>query len=172
MASLPRRYRLIRHLLGLLPEDPWCKSCNAPFQGVGAPLVRLLMNKRPSNYTQRLCNHCERRAREHPGGVEIELSMLFADIRGSTPLAEGMSPSDYSALMDFTVLGDAVNTAARLAAEAGAGEILVSEKAWLDAGLGAEGHVRRMLALKGKGEPTAVYSLRLAAGDSHPPGAP
>jgi adenylate cyclase len=35
----------------------------------------------------------------HQGGAEIELTMLFADVRGSTLLAEQMSASDFSRLM-------------------------------------------------------------------------
>ena len=37
---------------------------------------------------------------EYPGGTEVELSMLFVDVRGSTSLAEKMSASDYSRLMN------------------------------------------------------------------------
>ena len=46
-----------------------------------------------------ICNSCERFAQEHPGGAEIPLSMLFADIRGSTALAEGLGTSRFSALI-------------------------------------------------------------------------
>lgn len=35
----------------------------------------------------------------HQGGAEVELTLLFADVRGSTTLAEGMSASDFSRLM-------------------------------------------------------------------------
>ena len=37
---------------------------------------------------------------EHPGGALIDLSFLFIDIRGSTPLAEGMSASEYAKLIN------------------------------------------------------------------------
>ena len=36
----------------------------------------------------------------YPGGTEVELTMLFVDVRGSTNLAESMSPSKYSRLMN------------------------------------------------------------------------
>ena len=36
----------------------------------------------------------------YPGGTELEISMLFVDVRGSTDLAERMSPTDYARLMD------------------------------------------------------------------------
>ena len=37
---------------------------------------------------------------EYPGGTEVELSMLFVDVRGSTSLAEKMNATDYSRLMN------------------------------------------------------------------------
>jgi hypothetical protein len=37
--------------------------------------------------------------RANHGGAEIECSLLFADVRGSTTLAERMSPSDFNRLM-------------------------------------------------------------------------
>jgi len=39
-------------------------------------------------------------ARTHPGGAEIELSLLFADVRGSSTLAERMSPAEFSQIMN------------------------------------------------------------------------
>lgn len=84
-----------RQLLGRLPEGPRCKSCNAPFHGIGAPLVRILLGKRQSTIDPRYCNQCTDHMREYPGGAEINMSMLFADVRGSTALAENRSPSEF-----------------------------------------------------------------------------
>jgi adenylate cyclase len=39
-------------------------------------------------------------AQKYPGGTEIELSMLFVDARGSTNLAENMSATEFSRLMN------------------------------------------------------------------------
>lgn len=39
-------------------------------------------------------------AHKYPGGTEVEISMLFVDVRGSSQLAEGMTPSDFSRLMN------------------------------------------------------------------------
>jgi len=39
-------------------------------------------------------------AHKYPGGTEVELSMLFVDVRGSTSMAEKMSAGDYSRLMN------------------------------------------------------------------------
>src|SRR5687768_13283576 len=39
-------------------------------------------------------------ANRYPGGAEIEISMLFVDVRGSTGLAERMSAADFGRLMN------------------------------------------------------------------------
>jgi adenylate cyclase len=49
--------------------------------------------------TPQLCNQCYGFTKQNLGGSEIELTMLFADVRGSTPLAESMSPMAYSKLI-------------------------------------------------------------------------
>jgi adenylate cyclase len=46
-----------------------------------------------------ICKACLAGLDKHPGGVEIEISLLFADIRGSTALAETMRPAEYRALL-------------------------------------------------------------------------
>ncbi len=92
-------FRQFRRLFGLLPDNPRCKFCHGPFEGPGAVLMRLI-GKRPSGLTPQLCNQCEAMARTLPGGAEIELSMLFADIRGSTTMAEQMSPLEYSQVIN------------------------------------------------------------------------
>jgi adenylate cyclase len=195
---------------------------------------------------RRLCRACFRHLEKMPGGAEIELSLLFADVRGSTGLAEHMPAQEFSKLIsrfygaaarviddwnglvdkfvgdevvalfvpgfagadhanraveaarelmretgnenaeawipigagvhtgiayvgrvgegdacDFTAVGDAVNTTARLAAEAGAGEILVSSATIEAAGVDTTGAARRTLTLRGKDE--LIDALVLAA---------
>jgi class 3 adenylate cyclase len=61
---------------------------------------------------------------------------------------------------EVTVLGDTVNTTARLAAAAGAGEILVSAAVATAAGLDPDLE-RRSLELKGKTEATEVVTVRV-----------
>jgi adenylate cyclase len=60
----------------------------------------------------------------------------------------------------LTVLGDAVNVAARLAALAQPGEILITANAAAAAGIG-DGLERRVLDLRGKQEQTDVVALQI-----------
>ena len=93
------RMRRGRRFLGLIPSNPRCKMCYAPFGTPGMFFMRL-GGRGPSNLNPNVCNLCERFAVKHPGGAEIEISMLFADVRGSTTLAERISPSEFSRLMN------------------------------------------------------------------------
>jgi adenylate cyclase len=87
----------LRPVLTRLPHGPRCKLCSAPFGGMGAPLMRLI-GKRPSNQSPAMCQTCVTFLQSHRGGAEVVCSLLFADVRGSTTMAERMSPSDYGAL--------------------------------------------------------------------------
>jgi adenylate cyclase len=84
----------------MIPGFPRCKICYAPFRGWGSTMVRVLYGKRPSNLNPKLCNVCEEFAKKYQGGAEIELTLLFVDVRGSTSLAERMRPKDFSALIN------------------------------------------------------------------------
>jgi adenylate cyclase len=46
------------------------------------------------------CGSCFGLLSEHHGGAEIECSLMFADVRGSTTMAEDMRPSQIYTLMD------------------------------------------------------------------------
>ena len=238
--------RHLYHVYGWLPSDPRCKLCAAPFKGLGGFLMHLL-GRDQSRYNPRFCQKCE--VFEHPGGAEVPLTMLFADVRGSTALAEQMSVREFSRLInrfytlashvliqtdamvdrlmgdeaiglyipgfagpehprkaieaaqdllrltghrdpkgpwlpvgvgvhtgeafvgvvgdksstaDFTALGDSVNITARLASQAGAGEILISEAAYAAAGLDLENLEHRQMELKGKTEPIGVHVLQIS----------
>ena len=89
----------LRHFQRALPRDPRCKFCNAPFQGIGGALMRVLFRKQRSALNPRYCNLCEIAARDFPGGAEVPMSMLFIDIRGSTALSEKMTPTEFSQLI-------------------------------------------------------------------------
>ena len=88
-----------RQVLKAIPADPRCRMCAAPFRGPGGTLMRLV-GKRQSDANPNWCNSCFDFMTKHHGGAEISGAMLFADIRGSTSLAERMSSSDYHALLD------------------------------------------------------------------------
>ncbi len=240
---------VLRHFFGLLPAEPRCKYCNSPFSGLAGKMLAPFGYK-PSNMSTSLCMNCEYKAKEEGGGGELDISMLFADIRGSTTLAEGMPPAEFSkhiqrfytettkvlvrsdalidkligdeiaafyppgfagknhpqkaiqaaidllkitghedpdgpwlpvgvgvnfgeayvgvvgakeGIKDLTILGDSVNTTARLASLAGPGEILVSESIAKEANFPIMDLEKRELALKGKSEPINVSVIKIQA---------
>jgi adenylate cyclase len=80
-----------------------------------------------------------------PVGIGVHAGVAFFGAMGS---AEG--------LVNISAIGDEVNTAARLASKAAAGEIIVSEKALAKAGIVGDGLETRRLELKGISEPVTV----------------
>jgi adenylate cyclase len=66
----------------------------------------------------------------------------------------------------MTALGDIVNVTARLASAAGAGEILVNDRAAQRAGLETGSLEQRRLQLKGKTQPTIVHVLHAGLGSA------
>jgi adenylate cyclase len=93
----PRLHKM-RRMWGALPSPPRCKLCNAPFRGPGGLLMRAIAYG-PSPLNRRLCKWCLRAVHKHPGGAEVEISVLFADVRGSTSIAERMPPEEFSQLL-------------------------------------------------------------------------
>lgn len=87
----------LRWVLARLPHGPRCKLCAAPFGGIGALLMRMI-DKQPSNQSPAMCQTCAALLQSHRGGAEIVCSLLFADIRGSTTMAEQMSPAEVRAV--------------------------------------------------------------------------
>lgn len=92
-----KRYRKI---FKVFPSQTKCKWCDLPFDHPASPLIYALFKKRPSQFNPRFCNICDEFARKYQGGAEIEISMVFADIRGSTRLAESMTVSEFKNLID------------------------------------------------------------------------
>ena len=54
-----------------------------------------VIGKRPAVKNQTVCNACFDNMEKHRGGAEIDGSYLFADIRGSTTLAERLPPTEF-----------------------------------------------------------------------------
>jgi adenylate cyclase len=235
--------RLERALFAPLRGSPRCKVCLIPFGGLAGMLASFI-GRRPSRKNPNVCSICcEAMPR---GGAEVEVAVLFADIRGSTALGERLKPGAYAALLnrfysaatsvllrhdaiidkligdevmalfipgicgtefrwravqaagnlleavgygqpdgawiplgggvssglsyvgnigsegivDFTALGDTVNTAARLAASAAPGEILLSEQTCASLPESFRQLEQRGLALRGKERISEVRVLR------------
>ncbi len=89
-----------RRILSKLPGTPRCRLCHAPFKGFGSPIAKVFFSRRPSNMHPLLCNTCETFASRYLGGAEIELAVLFADVRGSTSLAENQTPKQFAEHMN------------------------------------------------------------------------
>lgn len=233
--------KVVRQVFKRLPSSPRCLVCNAPFHGVGGMFVRVFgFGAGRSSLNPTLCGRCEVIVKQNQVGAEVPLTLLFADVRGSTAIAEeigtsafhhlinrfytastevliqssaliekmigdevagmyvpGIAGTDHARIAvtaacdllkatgysdpggpwirigvgvhtgvgyvgavesrrgvsDITVLGDVANTAARLASQAGSGEILVSEEAFQSAGLNLDHCENRQLKLKGRNQP-------------------
>lgn len=240
------RLRRNRPFFSRLPSNPRCVNCHRPFAGIGGALMRLIWRNlvQKSDKNPRYCAGCHSFMYEIPGGAEVELTMLFVDVRGSTTIAENMNTLEFSRLMnrfyeaainvlvradafidklvgdevtalfipgyagkdhahkaveagkallrvtghgsargpwvpvgvgihtgtawvgsivgasgaaaDFTALGDNVNIAARLASNAGPGEVLISESTYKNAQISNISLEKRTLELKGKSEKFVV----------------
>ena len=105
----------------LLPGPPRCKGCNNPFGGIGGAICRLA-GMSPSKKNPRLCRLCCEKMPQ--GGAEVETVILFADVRGSTELAERLGPEEFA-----NILNRFYNTAT---------EILIRRDATVDKLIGDE----------------------------------
>src|SRR3954470_18418953 len=91
---LPRRFIwVMRHL----PSEPRCRLCKAPYGGMGGRVMRRF-GYGPSRKKPSLCNTCFEKA--PMGGVELEIGVLFADVRGFTSLSETMEPKGVAELLN------------------------------------------------------------------------
>ena len=57
------------------------------------------VGKAPWPKNPKYCTACFKQLSQSHIGAEIECTLLFADVRGSTTLAEGMRPTEFRALM-------------------------------------------------------------------------
>jgi len=98
--------------LRFIPSGPRCKICRAPFGAPGALVLRRY-GYTPWDKNPKICGRCfkgfEAQAKACPGpleddrqvgGAEVELTMLFADVRGSSKLARQMPVLDFTRLMN------------------------------------------------------------------------
>ncbi len=152
----------VHRMLRYLPHEPRCKFCNAPFQGIGSVLVRAVYGKKQSSLNPRFCSVCEDFAARFPGGAEVAMSMLFADVRGSTALSEQMTPMDFSRLINsFYVEATKVITSEDGLVEKLAGDAVA---AFWGAGFAGPQYVKRTLdaaqkmsnVMKGRGIPVGI----------------
>jgi adenylate cyclase len=91
-------YRRSRRIFRRVPGAPRCKMCAVPFGGLGGPFMRAI-GRGPWDKNPHYCGICFNILQNVHGGAEIECTLLFADVRGSTTLAEQMSPRDFHRLM-------------------------------------------------------------------------
>jgi adenylate cyclase len=85
---------LFRHL----PSPPRCKTCFVPFGGVGGRVARVA-GFSPSRKNPSLCSRCCETVASL-GGAEVDIAVLFADVRGSTVLGERSTPTEFAALLN------------------------------------------------------------------------
>jgi adenylate cyclase len=85
--------RVMRRLFRAVPSAPRCKVCNHPFGGLGGRAFRL-MGYMPSRKNPNVCTRCFEKL--PPGGAEVDVAVLFADVRGSTGIAAAESPGEYA----------------------------------------------------------------------------
>lgn len=85
--------RAFKRVLRALPSTPRCGYCGAPFSGIGGRLVRPL-GYRPSRKNPNICSACVELA--PPGGMTMEIGVLFADLRGFTSASESRTPAEVS----------------------------------------------------------------------------
>ncbi|HEX6248309.1 MAG TPA: adenylate/guanylate cyclase domain-containing protein [Nocardioidaceae bacterium] len=78
-----------------LPSDPRCKLCLVPFRGPGAmAMKRMGFGQSPGNPS--MCSKCISAMRARGvTGLEIPVTLVFSDVRGSTSLGERMRPTEF-----------------------------------------------------------------------------
>jgi adenylate cyclase len=90
--------RKIRRWWRLVPSSPRCKVCAAPFHGPGRLATSIIMHGQ-SRVNPLLCSLCFRSLAKSPGGAEVEISVLFADVRGSTGIAQNTTSAEFRRLL-------------------------------------------------------------------------
>ncbi len=92
-----RPFVISRHFWRNVPSAPRCKVCGNPFAGIGGRIARVA-GYAPSRKNPNLCGRCCDRM--PAGGAEVDIGILFADVRGSTALGKRTSASEYAELLN------------------------------------------------------------------------
>jgi adenylate cyclase len=91
------RGRMFIRTMRRVPRSPRCAVCGAPFSGIGGRIVKPF-GFAPSRKNPRLCIRC---FDEGPvGGQEMDVGVLFVDVRGFTALSEHRPPHEVAALLN------------------------------------------------------------------------
>jgi adenylate cyclase len=98
MLSAPL-FNLETRLLSRLASDPRCLLCNSPYGKPFGPILRRIGYGRSARYPQ-LCRPCFRHFERHPGGAEVLITVLFADVRGSTAIAERQTAEEFRRVLE------------------------------------------------------------------------
>src|SRR4030095_6094602 len=92
------------------PTDPRCQMCAAPVRGLGGAAFRMVgFGRFPGNPS--LCKQCITQMRKNGmSGLEIPVTLLFSDVRGSTAMGERMRPTEFHAFLEhfYRLASDAI----------------------------------------------------------------
>ena len=76
-----------------LPSPPRCRLCKAPFGCIGGAFL-LFRGKKKAKRNPHYCSACDTFLEANPGGAEVPMALLYADIRGSTKFVHDHSPQE------------------------------------------------------------------------------
>lgn len=103
-----------------------CHMCHAPFDGTFAPLMRAI-GRGPWRRNPHFCDQCELLFSLRRGGAEVEIAVVYVDVRGSTQLAARMRPAEFGALMQrFFVVATKILTAGGAAIDKMVGDEVIA----------------------------------------------
>src|SRR5262245_2690712 len=97
-----RRGRKLLRLISPTAKDR-CRLCYAGFDGLSAPLMRAI-GRRQWRRNPNFCEKCETVLAGQRGGAELEMAVLYADVRGSTQMAARMTPVEFASVMQQFLL--------------------------------------------------------------------
>lgn len=86
-------FKIAQRIFRRLPSDPRCKLCLNPFGGLFGKACSVF-GRAPSRKNPNLCQYCF----DHlpPGGIEIDIGVVFADVRSSTALGEQSNATAFA----------------------------------------------------------------------------